>query len=203
MNKFILASASPRRRELLEGLGLKFDIIVSNEEENINKNLSPDLYTSELAMLKAAAVAKHISDRKKQIIISADTVVCLDNTILEKPINADDAFNMLKELSGRTHLVYTGICVMRLADAKTVTKSIKTEVTFKQLSDDTINRYIATGEPLDKAGAYGIQGKGGVLVEKIDGEYSNVVGLPISALYDVLKNEFDIDIFDKELVYES
>ena len=203
MDKFILASASPRRRELLENLGLKFNIIVSNEEENIDKNLSPDLYTSELAMLKAAAVAKHISDRKGQIIISADTVVCLDNIILEKPKDSDDAFNMLKKLSARTHSVFTGVCVMRLADAKTVTRSIKTEVTFKELSDDTIKRYIATGEQLDKAGGYGIQGKGGVLVEKINGEYSNVVGLPISALYDIFKNEFDIDIFDKELVYES
>lgn len=203
MNKLILASASPRRRELLEGIGLKFDILVSNEEENIDKKLPPELYVSEIALLKAAAVAKEITDRKNQIIISADTIVCLDNEIMTKPKDEEDAFNILKKLSGRTHCVYTGICVMRMSDAATATKSVKTEVVFKTLDDETIKKYIQTGECRDKAGAYGIQGKGSVLVKEIHGDYFNVVGLPITALADVLKDEFDIDIFDKEFMYES
>lgn len=203
MNKLILASASPRRRELLEGLGLRFDIIVSNEEEKTDKELPPKLYVGELALIKAAAVAKQITDRKKQIIISADTIVCLGDEILTKPKDNEDAFNILKKLSGKTHCVYTGICVMRLSDALTVTKSVKTEVVFKELDDETIRKYIGTGECSDKAGAYGIQGKGSVLVKEIHGDYFNVVGLPLTVLSDVLKDEFDIDIFDKELMYES
>ncbi len=203
MNKLILASASPRRRELLEGLGLKFDIIVSNEEENIDKSLPPELYTGELALLKATAVAKRILERKKQIIIAADTVVYLEDEILEKPKDAPDAFNMIKRLSGKTHQVYTGLCVMRICDGTTVTRSIKTDVKFKTLSDEVIKQYISTMEYSDKAGGYAIQGKGAVLVEGIYGDYFNVVGLPLSALADVLRDEFGIDIFDKELVYES
>ena len=138
MNRIILASASPRRKEILQNQGLEFEIIVSDEDENINKELSPELYTSELALLKAASVAKKADD--DAVIISADTVVYFENEILEKPKDEEDAFLMLKKLSGKIHQVYTGICVMRKKDALTVTKSVKTDVKFKELSDDTIKK---------------------------------------------------------------
>ncbi|MDY3927916.1 MAG: Maf family protein [Clostridia bacterium] len=196
MRRFILASASPRRRELLENIGLKFDIMVSTEsEEDIDKNLPPELYCGELALKKACAVAKHVED-KNAYIIAADTVVFSDNVILGKPKDEKDAYNILKKLSSKEHKVYTGLCVMRMSDGYSVTRSISTAVKFKELSDEIIYGYIKTKEPYDKAGAYGIQGKGAVLVDKIEGDYFNVVGLPLSALYDVLKEEFDIDILN-------
>lgn len=193
MEKIVLASASPRRRELLEQIGIKFDIVVSNEpEDEIDKSLSPENYTSELALMKACNVAKKLTGtkRKDSLIIAADTVVYSDGKILGKPKDSDDAFRILKSLSGKAHEVYTGICVMRLTDGYATSKSIKTMVKFKELTDKTIKAYIKTGEPADKAGAYGIQGRGAVLVEEICGDYFNVVGLPLSALYDVLISEF-------------
>mgnify|MGYP005756029997 FL=1 len=193
MEKIVLASASPRRRELLEQIGIKFDIVVSNEpEDEIDKSLSPENYTSELALMKACNVAKKLTGtkRKDSLIIAADTVVDSDGKILGKQKESDDAFRILKSLSGKAHEVYTGICVMRLTDGYATSKSIKTTVKFKKLTDKTIKAYIKTGEPADKAGAYGIQGRGAVLVEEICGDYFNVVGLPLSALYDVLISEF-------------
>lgn len=197
MEKFILASASPRRRELLEQIGLKFDIIVSSEkEDNIDKSLPPELYTCELALLKATSTAKHLSEQKRKdcIVISADTIVYSDGKILEKPKDELDAKRILTSLSAKTHQVYTGICVMRMKDGYTISKSQKTDVTFKSLDEKTINAYIQSNEPMDKAGAYGIQGLGTMLIEKIEGDYFNVVGLPVSLLYDILKDEFGINI---------
>lgn len=193
MEKIVLASASPRRRELLEQIGIKFDIVVSNEpEDEIDKTLPPENYTSELALMKACNVAKKLTGtkRKDSLIIAADTIVYSDGKILGKPKDIDDAYRILKGLSGKTHEVYTGICVMRLTDGYATSKSVKTSVKFKELNDKTIKTYIKTGEPMDKAGAYGIQGRGAVLVEEICGDYFNVVGLPLSALYDVLISEF-------------
>ena len=193
MEKIVLASASPRRRELLEQIGIKFDIVVSNEpEDEIDKSLSPENYTSELALMKACNVAKKLTGtkRKDSLIIAADTVVYSDGKILGKPKDSDDAFRILKSLSGKAHEVYTGICVMRLTDGYATSKRIKTTVKSNELTDKTIKAYIKTGEPADKAGAYGIQGRGAVLVEEICGDYFNVVGLPLSALYDVLISEF-------------
>ncbi len=199
MEKIILASASPRRRELLEQIGLKFDIVVSTEsEEDIDKTLPPELYTAELAIYKATAVAKKLSElnRKNTIIIAADTIVYKGNKILGKPKNEADAVKMLKLLSAKPHEVYTGICVMRLDDGFAVSKSVKSKVYFKELTDEVISSYISTNEYADKAGAYGIQGMGAVLVDKIEGDYFNIVGLPLSELYDVLKNEFNFDVFN-------
>lgn len=193
MEKIVLASASPRRRELLEQIGIKFDIVVSNEpEDEIDKNLSPENYTSELALMKACNVAKKLTDTKRRnsLIIAADTVVYSDGIILGKPKDKEDAFRILKGLSGKTHEVYTGVCVMRLSDGYAVSESVKTSVVFKDLPDSMIKKYIETGEPMDKAGAYGIQGKGAVLVKEINGDYFNVVGLPVSTLYDMLVSEF-------------
>ncbi len=196
MNRFILASQSPRRKELLTSIGLDFEVIVSDADESVvsKENTPVNVYVQELALIKAAASAKQVLKDKNAIIISADTIVVLDGKILGKPKNEDDAFDMLKSLSGRTHEVYTGYCVMRIKDGYTVCNSIKTEVTFKTISDDKILRYIRTSEPMDKAGAYGIQGIGGMLVEKIEGDYANVVGLPTSALADTLEKEFEINL---------
>lgn len=193
MEKIVLASASPRRRELLEQIGIKFDIVVSNEpEDEIDKNLSPENYTSELALMKACNVAKKLTGTKRRnsLIIAADTVVYSDGIILGKPKDKEDSFRILKGLSGKTHEVYTGVCVMRLSDGYAVSESVKTSVVFKDLPDSIIKKYIETGEPMDKAGAYGIQGKGAVLVKEINGDYFNVVGLPVSTLYDMLVSEF-------------
>lgn len=194
--RFVLASASPRRRELLESMGLKFDIIVADADED---SISPSgipvgIYVQELALLKAAATAKRIIRDKRAIIIAADTVVALDGKVLGKPKDRQDAFFMLKSLSNREHEVHTGICVMRISDGKTYCTSQSTKVFFKELSGEMIASYIATNEPMDKAGAYGIQGKGAILVSKIEGDYNNVVGLGTSLLCDILKNEFNYDL---------
>ena len=201
MKKFILASASPRRRELLEQLGLNFDIMVAPiDESGIDKGMSPDLYTGVLSMYKAAAVAKVLREqgRSKEIIIAADTIVYSDGHILGKPENENDARNMLKGLSGKEHEVYTGICVMRIKDGYSVSRSVKTTVMFKDLSDGEIDAYLKTTEYEDKAGAYAIQGKASALIKGICGDYFNVVGLPLSELYDILKNEFNIELFNEE-----
>ena len=172
MIDFILASGSPRRKELLELMGLEFKVIVSQaDEDSVSKDLKPELYVQELALLKASATAKEVLRNKNAVIISADTIV-----------------------TGREHEVYTGYCVMRISDGKAVCGKVRTKVKFKDLSDDKIRGYINSGEPMDKAGAYGIQGLGSLLIEKIDGDYFNVVGLPISALADTLEDEFDIKL---------
>lgn len=195
MAEFILASGSPRRKELLELMGLDFEVIVSEaDEDSVPKDMIPELYVQELALLKATATAKAVLKKKNAIIISADTVVTLDGEILGKPIDEEDAFCMLKSLSGREHSVYTGYCVMRISDGKAVCSRARTRVRFKKLSDEKIRAYIKSGEPMDKAGAYGIQGLGSLLTDGIDGDYFNVVGLPISMLADTLENEFDMKI---------
>lgn len=195
MTDIILASGSPRRRELLTLMGLDYKVVVSEaDEESVSKDLPIELYVQELALLKATATAKSVLKNKNAVIISADTVVTLNGKILGKPLDEDDAFNMLKSLSGVAHSVYTGYCVMRIKDGKTVCSKSRTRVHFKELSDEKIRAYIKSGEPMDKAGSYGIQGLGSLLAEKIDGDFYNVVGLPISMLADTLENEFDIRV---------
>lgn len=196
MDKFILASQSPRRKELLKNIGLEFEVIVSEADESSvdTESIEPPIYVQELALIKAAATAKKVLKNKKAIIIAADTIVTLDGKILGKPENEADAERMLVSLSGRRHEVYTGYCVMRIKDGYTVCNSIKTDVYFKHLTLEKIRAYIKTNEPSDKAGAYGIQGIGGLLVEKIDGDYANVVGLPVSSLADTLEKDFNINI---------
>ncbi|MBQ8301834.1 MAG: septum formation inhibitor Maf [Clostridia bacterium] len=196
MAEFILASASPRRKELLSLITKEFDVIVSDaDEDSVSKNIPVTLYVQELALLKAAATAKEVLKRKDVIIIAADTIVTLDGKILGKPDGTDGAFEMLKSLSGRVHEVYTGYCIMRMSDGRMVCNSVRTEVEFKELTDEKIRGYIATSEPMDKAGAYGIQGYGSKLVRGINGDYFNVVGLPVSAICDTLEKEFEIETF--------
>lgn len=173
--KIILASASPRRKELLTLAGIEYDVVVSQCEEILPDGITPDKAVEELARQKAEDVFSRNSDA---MVIAADTVVALGNTILGKPKDEADAFNMLSSLSGRRHTVFTGVCIK--TKEKTDIFHVATEVEFYDLTEKEIRDYIATKEPMDKAGAYGIQGKGFVLVKGIHGDYFNVVGLPLA-----------------------
>lgn len=182
--KLILASGSPRRIELLKMLGCKFQIISSKDEERINPRLSPIQNAKRLSRLKALSVASKISEG---IVIAADTMVVLGKKILGKPKNKKEAQEMLEKLSGKEHRVITGVAIVNVKTKKIMQDVVITKVKFRKLNKNLIERYIASGEPLDKAGAYGIQGKGALLVESIKGDYFNVVGLPLSALNQLLK----------------
>lgn len=179
--KYVLASASERRQELLHRIIKDFDIKVSHfDEDTVLFNGNIEEYVINLA--KGKALSTKNSLKEDAIIIAGDTVVVLDNEILGKPKNEEDAYRMLKELSGKTHRVYSGIVVINMYNNKTEEAALYTEVKISDLTDSEILNYIKTGEPLDKAGAYGIQGYGGVFVEGINGCYYNVVGLPLNLL---------------------
>lgn len=186
MAEIILASASPRRKELLSTAGLEFTVRVADVEEVIDENATPDEVVMSLALQKAQAVAQ--AD-PTATVIGADTVVVLDGEILGKPENEQNAIEMLTALSGRSHTVYTGVAIINGEKIKNFCEA--TQVEFFPLTEDEIRSYVATGEPMDKAGAYGIQGKGCVLVRKIDGDYFNVVGLPVSRVCRELR-DFDV-----------
>ena len=171
----ILASASPRRRELLTQAGLTFQVVPSHWEETAPNGLSPQERVRFLARGKAQDVARLCPN---DVIIGADTLVFLDDQPLGKPHSEQEAAAMLQSLSGRTHSVSTGVCI--LAPGKEICFAVTTEVTFYPLEGADIAAYIATGEPMDKAGAYGIQGRGAVFVRGICGDYNNVVGLPLA-----------------------
>ena len=188
----ILASASPRRREILENTNVKFDVISSSIEELVLEGESPCQMVMRLAFEKGIDIA---SKHKSDLVISADTIVVLDNTVLGKPKDEEEAKLMITNLSGRTHQVITGISLINLENDKKVIDYVISNVKFKNLSEDDINDYIKTKESLDKAGAYGIQGYGALLVEEIQGDYFNIVGLPISKLSDLLKKHFNINLF--------
>ena len=179
--KIVLASASERRQELLKRLIKNFDIIVSDfDESKVPFKGSIERYVKDVALGKALDVKNKIND--DAIIISADTIVTLEDKILGKPKDEEDAFKILKSLEGRKHSVYSGIVIINTAKNVIKQESLATEVTFSEISDDEILKYIKTGEPLDKAGAYGIQGMGGIFVKEIKGCYYNVVGLPLNKL---------------------
>ncbi len=183
--KLILASSSPRRKELFQVLGVKFKIVPSQiKKEEINRDLSPKDYVRKLSYLKALDVA---SRTLNAIVVGADTIVVFKNKILGKPQTKKKAIEMLKKLSGKIHLVITGITVIDTATKQTAQDTVTTKVKFGKLDKNLITKYVLTGEPLDKAGAYGIQGKGFLLVESIDGDYFNVVGLPLYKLNRLLK----------------
>lgn len=190
---FVLASASPRRKQLLQSIGISAQIIPANIDEDKLKDLSPEKMVSQLAMLKATDVAR--SFKGETYVIGADTCVCVGGEILGKPHNIADAKRMLEMLSGKVHTVYTGYCVVDCKSGNAVSKCEKTEVKFRTLSEKEIDAYIKTREPMDKAGAYGIQGKGSVFIEKIEGDYFNVVGLPLCALTQMLRGEFGVEIW--------
>ena len=177
MKKIILASGSPRRRELLKMAELKFDICIKSVDESIPQGVEPEKAAQMNAKKKAAAVKGCCDDA---LIIGADTIVVLENQILGKPRDKAEACEMLKALSGNTHRVITGVCLAVNGEYRTFYEETKVE--FYELTDDEIRRYVSTGEPMDKAGGYGIQGKGCMLIKKIDGDYYNVVGLPVARL---------------------
>lgn len=186
--RLILASGSPRRRDLLEQAGYSFEVIVSKAEECAPARTAPETIAEHNALLKAHAVAEEI--KEPAIVIGADTVVSIEGTIFGKPHDKREAKAMLEQLSGKTHQVITGVCLMSEGVAESF--HVTTDVMFKVLTAEEIETYIASGEPMDKAGAYGIQGKGGELVDHIHGDYDNVVGLPVSALASRLKADYGI-----------
>lgn len=188
MRKIILASGSPRRKELLELADVPFEIVVSEVEETIGAYSSPSDIVMSLALQKASAVAENHSDH---VVIGADTIVTYDSHILGKPSNEAEAKEMLRLLSGKTHEVYTGVAI--ISKEKTATFYERTEVTFWELTEEEIDVYVASKEPLDKAGSYGIQGKGSIFVQHIQGDYYSVVGLPIARLVRELK-QFDSNV---------
>lgn len=193
MKKIILASKSPRRRELLKNIGIKFSVMEGDADESaVPKTLEPKMYVQQLALLKACSVSARAG--RNALVIGADTVVCCDGKILGKPSGRQEAFDMLKRLSGNTHCVYTGIAVSDTSSGKSVTDYQKTDVKFRTLTDREIEGYIKRFNPLDKAGAYGIQEFAGVFVEGITGDYFNVVGLPVAKLYTLITEEFEEEI---------
>ena len=190
MKRIILASASPRRKELLEKIGLKFEVDASNCVEEVDPALEPDELTRRISLTKAKSVAPRYKDA---LIIAADTIGVIGKKLLGKPHTADEARKMLAQISGKSHEVITGFTVLDTTTNKVFSGTVNTKVYIKKLTRHEIAAYVRTGEPMDKAGAYGIQGLGAVIVEKIEGDYYNVVGLPLSALAEVLK-EFGINV---------
>ncbi len=206
MSQIILASASPRRKELLEQIGLEFEICPAKGEEVITKTI-PEEVVMELSKHKAEEVAAMVSSYSQEhkdittpsdiLVIGADTVVAYDGEILGKPQDEADAKRMLRILSGNTHSVFTGVTLVLIDKSGRAGEIVffeKTDVKMHEMTEQEIDRYVVTGEPMDKAGSYGIQGKCAIYIEKIDGDYNNVVGLPITRIYQELKR-IGIDIY--------
>ena len=193
MKKIILASASPRRKEILEITGLKFSVCVSDYEEDLSLKLPPRDLARFLSRKKAETIAHKY---KNAIIIAADTVIVFKNRILGKPHRDKEAGKMLRLLNGRSHSVITGFTILDTGSGKKLSRSVETKVYFRELSLSEIQAYVRSGEPLDKAGSYAIQGLGAVLVDRIEGDYSNVIGLPLTALCLALR-QFGVDVLDK------
>ena len=194
MGKLILASQSPRRQELLRRIGVEdFSVVIPLAEESYDPSLSPREIVCRLSRRKAEAAAALVTE--EDIVIAADTMVFLDEQRLGKPRSQEEAEEMLRALSGREHTVCTGVTIRRGAFA--ITGAEATAVRFRTLTDSEIRWYVSTGEPMDKAGAYGIQGKGALLVEGITGDFFNVMGLPVLLLSRMLR-PFGIDLTNKE-----
>ena len=191
--RILLASASPRRRELLEQIGLSFEVVVSHVEEVITET-EPGKVVEQLSAQKAEAVAGSLGEPEETLVIGADPVVAAENTILGKPADAAKAAEMLRLLAGRTHAVYTGVTlILRGASGETARKTFheRTDVSFYPMEKAEIRQYVATGDCMDKAGAYGIQGFCARYISGINGDYNNVVGLPVGRLYQEIKEWLD------------
>jgi septum formation protein len=182
--RFILASSSPRRRELLSSIGVEFDVIPSHIPEQRGESETPEEYVARLSREKAHAISERHPERW---VIAADTTVALDDLVLEKPADADDAKRMLKTIAGKTHVVYTGVTLTRANPHYIDTHVATSEVRMLPLTERDIAWYVATGEPLDKAGAYAAQGVGGLFIDSIHGSFTNVVGLPLALLFQMLR----------------
>ena len=188
----ILASGSPRRRELLSMLDLPFEVVTSDADESTPPEWTPENVVRSLALRKAEAVST-ASNQRNAVIVGSDPIVELEGQILGKPVDKQDSKAMLTALQGRSHQVYTGVACIGLPEGKIIVDHRVTTVTMRPLSPEEIDAYVETGEPADKAGSYAIQGLGATLVEKIDGCYFNVVGLPLSLLSGML-SEFGIQV---------
>lgn len=187
MEKLILASGSPRRKEILDIFDRPFEIITSDIEEPVNEADPPEVTVMALALEKAGDVAARVP--AGSLVIGADTLVYCDG-YMGKPADEADAVHMLERLQGREHQVYTGVAVLRAGTDEKVVDSVCTRVVMKSMSPEMIRQYVASGEPMGKAGAYAIQGKGTLLVEEIHGDYFNVVGLPVQRLGELLEKRF-------------
>jgi septum formation protein len=190
MTRIILASASPRRKELLEKIGLEFEVEPGNHAEELHSTADPYVLARSISYKKALIVAHRHSDA---LIIAADTFIVFEDTILGKPETIAESHKILTALNGKSHLVITGFTIIDVKSGKTVSRSVGTTVYMKSLSQEEIDSYVESREPLDKAGAYAIQGLGAVIIDRIEGDYFNVVGLPLGALAEALK-EFDVHI---------
>ena len=188
--KVILASKSPRRKEILSMITNNFEIIVSNVEEKIDEKLAPVEQVKILAYIKAKAVFDETQDKGDRVVIGSDTIVVKDNKIYGKPKNHDDALNMLRKLKNEKHEVMTGICVIYEKEGimKEIVDVDITGVYINDITDEELENWISTNEAYDKAGGYAIQGKFGAFIEKIEGNYFTVVGLPVHKVYKILKN---------------
>ncbi|MEK3848822.1 Maf family protein [Paenibacillus sp. FSL R7-0340] len=192
--RIILASTSPRRKELLAFLRFPFEVVPSHADESTPESWTPQQIVETLAARKAEAVVNTAAQSKEAgLVIGSDTIVVLDGSVLGKPADHADAVRMLTALQGRTHRVYTGVACIHTGTGEMLVRHRQTKVTMKPLSQEQIVAYVNTGEPSDKAGAYGIQGMGATLVESIQGCYFNVVGLPLSLLSDML-SDFGVNV---------
>lgn len=190
MRKIILASTSPRRKELLEKTGLVFEVIPSDYEEDMTLDFSPEELAKFLSRGKAESVAQKFPDA---IIISADTFVALENKILGKPHTEENSREMLKTLSGKGHSVLTGFTILDTKNKKIISKAIETRVFFKELSDRMIENYIKTGNPLKYAGSYTLPDIIDIFIEKVEGDHNNVIGLPVDEVMKTLKG-FEVSV---------
>ena len=190
MRELILASASPRRREMLQMMGVPFRVVVSEADEACAER-DPEQFALTVSARKAAAVLPLVDE--DDIVIACDTVVAQGDDILGKPVDREDARRMLRSLSGKTHRVVSALCVA--SKEKSVCRAVVTKVHFRDIEDNELQAYLDSGEGDDKAGSYGIQGLGGMFVSGIEGDWYTVVGMPLSALNEILKSEFQTDFF--------
>lgn len=184
MRKIILASTSPRRQELLKRIGLRFTIEPSDYEEDMTLDLPPRELAKFLSRGKAEAVAKR---HKNAVVIGADTFVVFRNKLMGKPHSPAEAKKMLRMLSGKTNSIVTGLTVIDTASGKRISRSSEAKVSFRKMTAGEINGYVRSGEPLDKAGAYGVQDIGSIFIRKIEGDYSSILGLPVGTLTNILR----------------
>ena len=190
MKTIVLASGSPRRKEILEKTGLSFTVDPSNYEEDMNQDLEPKELVKVLSLGKAKDVAKR---HKNAVIIGADLIISFKGNVLGKPQTKEKAIEMLTQLSGNTHSAISGFTIIDTETGKVVSDALETKIRFKELTQEEIKKYVDTGEPLDKAGAYAIQGKGKEFIKNIKGDYYNVMGLPLDSIITKLK-EFDVSV---------
>ncbi|RCW42619.1 Maf family protein [Paenibacillus prosopidis] len=199
ISRLVLASSSPRRKELVASLGLSLPVYIlsTDTDESILPGWTPVQVVEQLSLRKAQAAARMLEqkqDKEASLIIGADTIVVLDGDVLGKPSHDEEAKAMLRRLQGRSHEVYTGVACVLSSNGEAAVAHRMTKVQMKPLSEQQIARYVATGEPHDKAGSYGIQGLGSTMVDRIDGCYFNVVGLPLALLSDMLA-QYDVHVF--------